>query len=178
MNSIEFYFPNTLITGCFFHFTQSIWRKIQSLGSNIIQRYSTESEFSIKCRLLPALAFLPIDPVSTEFNRIYNEFLETEPELFPLLEYFDVNYIGSERRNARFRIEIWNQYNRVCENLCRTNNGVEAWHRFLSSLFENNHPSFYKFFDEIKKLIKFQDIKIEQIITGQILSPRKKNIDL
>ncbi|XP_067667517.1 uncharacterized protein [Haliotis asinina] len=34
INAIETVFPNCNIRGCYFHFTQALWRKVQTLGFN------------------------------------------------------------------------------------------------------------------------------------------------
>ncbi|CAF4419126.1 unnamed protein product, partial [Rotaria magnacalcarata] len=47
-------FPQAIHSGCFFHFTQAIYRRIQSLG--LITSYSQDSDIRICCRKLMALA--------------------------------------------------------------------------------------------------------------------------
>ncbi|XP_076069715.1 uncharacterized protein LOC143041592 [Oratosquilla oratoria] len=48
--------------GCFFHLTQSTWRKIQELG--LVTLYKTDAEIRLFCSMLDTLAFLPCDKVS------------------------------------------------------------------------------------------------------------------
>ena len=67
-----------------------------------------------------------------------------------------------------------NQYSKVNNNLCRTNNIVEAWHRAISSLFDGKYPSFWKFIEEIKKTLQYQCRIIEQIIVGKTQTPSKR----
>jgi hypothetical protein len=45
------------IQGCFYHLTQSTWRKIQSLG--LTAHYRADEDFRLFCGHLDALAFLP-----------------------------------------------------------------------------------------------------------------------
>jgi len=52
----------------FFHLTQSTYRKIQSLG--LVNLYMENDNFSLFCRKIDALAFLPIDNVSTVMDYI------------------------------------------------------------------------------------------------------------
>ena len=68
INSIRRELPNSSITGCFFHLSQSICRKIQGLGSEVLLRYQEDVEFSLRCRMLPALVFVPATLVREVFE--------------------------------------------------------------------------------------------------------------
>ncbi|KAF0765820.1 FLYWCH-type domain-containing protein [Aphis craccivora] len=70
------------IKGCFYHLTQSTHRKIQSLGLENI--YGNNSDFSIFCRKLDSLAFLPENKVLEGMD-----FLRTimPPEATDLVDY-------------------------------------------------------------------------------------------
>lgn len=46
MNSFSEEFPVSQQRGCFFHFNQSIWRKIQALG--LQRRYETDDQFALQ----------------------------------------------------------------------------------------------------------------------------------
>jgi len=59
-------FPTTEIKGCFFHFKQCLWRKIQSCG--LKKMYDDDVEFSMQIRSLSALAFIPIINVIRTFE--------------------------------------------------------------------------------------------------------------
>ena len=61
INSFKNCFPNAEQKGCFFHFAQSLYRKIQSEG--LQQRYSNDPEFSLQLRMLAALAMVPENDV-------------------------------------------------------------------------------------------------------------------
>ena len=46
VQSLELQFPGACIQGCYFHFTQCLWRKVQSLG--LVEEYKEDG--SISCR--------------------------------------------------------------------------------------------------------------------------------
>ena len=52
-NALVAVFPAVSVNGCFFHFTQNIWRKMQQ------HRYQTEPGFVIEARMIAALVFIP-----------------------------------------------------------------------------------------------------------------------
>ena len=78
---------------CFYHLTQSIWRKIQSLG--LTNLYESDDDFRLFCGQIDALAFLPLHEVSEGMTYLR----ESAPEeSTPLLEYFDTNYVTGHLR--------------------------------------------------------------------------------
>ena len=66
---------------CFYHLTQSTWRKIQNLG--LTNLYQENEEFRLFCGQLDGLAFLPPE------------------EAEPLVTYFDVTYVSGQLRQRR-----------------------------------------------------------------------------
>ena len=51
-------FPATILHGCYFHFTQAIWRKVQFFG--LVQQYKDNDEVMTVCRQLMAQPFIPV----------------------------------------------------------------------------------------------------------------------
>jgi len=60
-------FPSAAKTGCFFHFSQCIFRQVQSNG--LLTQYS-DNEFSLFIRCLAALAFVLLDDVVDSFDAL------------------------------------------------------------------------------------------------------------
>jgi len=50
-------FPSARHVGCFFHFCQAVWRRIQELG--LARRYKSNPDFQLHVKSHIALAFLP-----------------------------------------------------------------------------------------------------------------------
>ena len=50
-------FPNAVKSGCLFHLTQNIYRRVQNEGLQV--RYETDANFALQCRMIGALAFVP-----------------------------------------------------------------------------------------------------------------------
>ncbi|CAF3200244.1 unnamed protein product [Rotaria sp. Silwood2] len=61
-------FPQAVHSGCFFHYTQAIYRRIQTLELTII--YVQNGEIRTCCRKLMALALLPIDQIELPFYNL------------------------------------------------------------------------------------------------------------
>lgn len=111
-------FPDSSIHGCNFHFSQNVWRHIQSLGLQRI--YSEDAVFGLNLRLLLALPFVPIQDVERAFSEIVgcdfsieNEGAEHNDSIQLLLNYVETTYIGrfdraGVRKPGLFPIEFWN----------------------------------------------------------------------
>ncbi|XP_068232264.1 uncharacterized protein [Palaemon carinicauda] len=151
-NGIKAAFPDVFLNGCFFHFSQSLYRKIVELGFK--QEYHNNNEFSLKMRHFSALAFVPTQDVIWVFEELSDD--DAIPQEF--LAYFESTYIGIERgtRNNRRRVTgtfplcFWNVYSRVVNSLPRTNNNVEAFHNSLNKSVGNAHPNIWRLIDALK----------------------------
>lgn len=169
MNAIEHFKPDTEIKGCFYHLSSNVWKKVRELGFQ--QRYVNEEEFALHCRMLCALAFLPEADVIDGFNELTDVVQENfEDDFDGLLNYFEDTYIGRVRRNRRgrplFPINTWNMFNRTNDELPRTNNNVEGWHRRFSLQVSSCHPTIWKFIDLLKEEENFVRVEIVQQLVG------------
>ena len=108
----------TSINGCFFHFTQAVVRKINSMG--LMKKFLENEPFRNIVREVIGLAFLPTDKVMTTLGKI----TETSPdeETSSFLEYFMGQWV------IRVQPQLWNVRGRVH----RTNNDLESWHNRLN----------------------------------------------
>ena len=89
-NSVKEAFNGVRLYLCNFHFRQSVWRHIQSLGWQ--QRYVADMDFAVKCRKVPALAYLPETDVVEGFEE-----LQEDDDLVPLLDSLHWTKEGTER---------------------------------------------------------------------------------
>lgn len=160
-------FPDCIMSGCFFHLCQNVWRHIQLLG--LSQDYINHEQKRVLLKMLPALAFCPQEHVIRYFEIIEDAYITSgfSSELRPLLTYFEDTYIGRFHRHGRsipiFKIDIWNQYNRTTNNLPRTNNNVEGWHNAFSTLVGSSHPNIFTFLNLLKDEQSLVDMKIDNI---------------
>ena len=181
LNAFKKSFPNANQRGCFFHFSQCIWRKIQTPECQLIQeKYKSDGEFALNIKMLAALAFIPIEDVAETFDELLEtEFYEENQELLkPLIDYFEDNWIGRTQRRRRraptFEIELWNCFLSTLDGLPKTNNSCEGWHRSFSSLLGASHPTIWKFIDGIKLEQSLNEMKIEQYLAGDDPPPPRK----
>ena len=82
--SRNFSFPNTRHIGCHYHFTQSVYRKVQTLG--LVSIYRDEEDARSSVRKLMALPLLPLNQIECAFDEIVNG---SPDSIQPLLDYFN-----------------------------------------------------------------------------------------
>ena len=104
--------------------------------------------------MLPALVFLPAGDVIEGFEELVDILYDDVAD--DLLQYFEDTYIGRYRRNAPrrsplFANNLWNMFNRTANELPRSNNGVEGWHRSFQGHVSAFHPVFWKFLFVLQK---------------------------
>lgn len=96
--------PNIKIQGCFYHLTQNILRKLQTLG--LQTEYKENEEFNLFCSSISVLAFLKVDDVRNGMRYLRGI---APPLGQELLDYFHSTYVmGTYKRanNVHGRITL------------------------------------------------------------------------
>lgn len=172
-------FSHALVKGCFFHFTQSIYRKVQEVG--LQSKYADDPEFAVRVRMLNALAFVPVNDVITKFEELQETeyYKDHEEELSPLINYFEDVWIGridrrGQRKQPTFAHEMWNHFDSVNDEMAKTNNSVEGWHTSFSSLIGGHHVTIFKFIEGLKKDEILTRQRIKELDCGNQANTSKK----
>jgi hypothetical protein len=108
------------LSGCYFHFNESLWRHIQQIG--LARDYQQDCRLNKVIRRVMAIGFLPTLLVRQNFlllrnSRRVQRLINTYPTLDEWLEYVQTTYIDQD---SHFPPAIWNVYDRKCDT--RTNN--------------------------------------------------------
>jgi hypothetical protein len=135
------------VYGCNFHFGQAIWRKIQSLG--LAYKYECNDEVRKIFLMILNLSFLAIDEIFEAFEYIKlcicnNNFQKMFKEF---LEYFVKYYLGSKNKSAVYKLEFCSVNRKVLNDLLRTTNSLEGWHRGFKKLVEVVNPNLGRLID-------------------------------
>ena len=159
--------PHVRTKCCFFHLTQSTWRKLQELG--LTNAYRTNADVRHFVGMIDGIAFLPLDIVSDGIFHLKDNLPvdlddETENALNLLLDYFDKTYITGTLRHGRdgnaiairrippiFSQEKWNVFDTTLHGEDRTNNFCESWNRAFQQLVGYHHPTISTAIDGIRK---------------------------
>ncbi|CAF1497769.1 unnamed protein product [Adineta ricciae] len=157
-------------------------------------RKSTKSIFpqavqigNMNAKKLMALAFLLVSDVTIGYSAITDDFDEED---YALLDYFErvwtgqkkgrgwgsfnCIYSGNQRNKPKFSLHLWNTYERVINDLPRSNNAVERWHNAFNNRVSIKNLSITKL---AKCIIREQsrfEIDIQRLRTGEQPGKKKK----
>ena len=152
--AIQQVFPKSTIRGCYFLYTQCIWRKVQELG--LVIPFRNNAEVHRMVRRLCALPLCPLQQLNNAWTEIMAEVPREVPFVENLLDYFLFTWFHETQ--ALFRRDIWNHHD---GDGIRTNNHLEGWHLGFNQSIGTIHPNIFKFVTALKK----EQGKVEGIIT-------------
>lgn len=183
MNAIRKHFELAEIHGCYFHFGQNIWRKVQEVG--LQSEYAKNADFALQIRLLIALAYVPPESVFES----YEELIDTEfyaedtvskhsEAIKALLAYFQNTYVyrvsrkGTQEK-AMYEPSIWNVHSVTTAGSPRTNNQVEGWHNKIAKACGTTHKDIFKFLIGLRKEQCDTEHTISRVGAGNVPAARK-----
>lgn len=183
ISAISGEFPEAEIHGCFFHFSQSIWRNIQKLG--LSTKYAADADFAWQLRQLTAIAFVPPEKVRDAFKTLKTKLKikkraavgTIDYKMIQLFHYFETTWIGSPTVRAKFPIHLWNMCALTLSKSPRTNNAVEGWHNVMNSFVACKHPSIWTFIAKIKREQDLQEVKMVQMMNNGGAPKKRKYMD-
>ncbi|KAL2089322.1 hypothetical protein ACEWY4_014010 [Coilia grayii] len=157
--AVETELPRARVCGCFFHFTQALWRRVQSLG--LAPAFRDDRRLKEVIRKVMALGHLPLPVVGNNFellaqHRRTRRAQRDHPELQDFLQYVGNTYV---HRGAAFPPAMWNVFRRNMEQ--RTNNHV-------------HHPSLWTFLRHLKDQQQLTEEKVEQADLGDAPPTRRR----
>ena len=179
ISAAEKVFPRAEFHGCYFHFTQCIYRHVQSSG--LQSRYGTDEDFAISIKMLAALAFIPEEIMTTAYDQLkHTEYYQANKKgvLKPIIAYFEDTWIGKKKRNQRtrpiFDISLWNCFSAIMNDGPRTNNQVEGWHNGFNQRVSKSHATMGKFLTTIKQEQSVTESVWENYLAGRVVAPPKR----
>lgn len=141
-------FPTVAIKGCIFHWTQAVWRHVQSLG--LARAYKDQQAVHNYIRQLLSLPFLPAQQIPETFHHLRGR--ATTPQLRDLMDYIDRQWF----RHRVFRVQDWSVFRRTV----RTNNDVEGWHNRLNTMARHGGVPFYKLVLQLRQEAEVVDVAV------------------
>ena len=127
------------LRGCYFHFSQAGWRKVQKGG--MVVSYMNEKCFRDFIRSAIALAFLPLNQIEAAIDDLRTVDFEKDSLCYEKMcafktEYLD--YIESTWIYGNFKPKLWNQWKKS-SNL--TNNNNEGYNSRVNKMLAVHHPN-------------------------------------
>ncbi|CAF0992663.1 unnamed protein product, partial [Brachionus calyciflorus] len=145
----------------------------------ILKLVAEDEEFRRYFRYLKCLPFIPVKYLINVFCKLNS----SRPEsIAPIYDYFEKYYIGLQKEPGSkvrivpdFPIKTWNVHKRVLENLPRSNNSLEAWHKAVAQEI-NSHPEINKLVNHFIKEQHLAEICLEQIKCGYVYPRNSKEL--
>ncbi|XP_067668277.1 uncharacterized protein [Haliotis asinina] len=159
-------FPTTAVRGCYFHYSQCVWRKVQDL--ELVRAYKDNPEVGRLVRRAAALALLPAGNVQDVWVDCMNDGPIGYAKCEQFKDYIVNNWVDF---GARFPIAVWNHNNTEGP---RTNNHLEGWHHHLNQTVQRCHPNIFSFISTIKSLESSNRRLLAQMMHGANPPPRKR----
>jgi len=120
--------------GCAFHFSQAVWRNVQSVGLQLA--YAKDDVINRICRKTKALCFLPADVIGDEFGKLEQVAAAGgNTRVQKHLQYVRRNWV-----DGCWRLATWS----VFRQPVRTNNDVEGWHHHLNAKASHGRLNLYQ----------------------------------
>lgn len=149
INGLRAIFPDVKITGCFYHFSNAVWKKSKKLNFEKVTAPINDEDVNITL-LYTRLALLPPNLIPEGYFNIFYIGLETE-EFNKFNDYFRTQWMES------ITSETFSCFNEKF----RTTNAVEGWHRRINARIPKK-PSLFLFIQLLKTEAIFQDRKIKK----------------
>ncbi|KAG0440053.1 hypothetical protein DMUE_2021 [Dictyocoela muelleri] len=80
-------FSDSSFYGCFFHFTQLLFRKIQQMGYS--SEYRNNSSTREVFRMIVALAFVPFENLIIEYNKL-DTYIKNKSDIHKINDFWDI----------------------------------------------------------------------------------------
>ncbi|XP_067671655.1 uncharacterized protein [Haliotis asinina] len=155
-NASAVIFPQAEWKGCFFHYTQCIWRKAQQ--HQLQKAYSENDEIR---KFIRRCAVLPLLPVH-EVEELWLDTLESmpdDPRCRDLSDYVTSYWIEGDLHRPQ-----WNHHD---SDGPRTNNHLEGWHSRLKRLVGRAHPNIFEIIKFLAKEQTHTEVRLLQFTGGQ-----------
>ena len=137
ITSVQNAFPGIQVGGCYFHFVQSLWRHVQTLGLSVA--YNNNNLLHTFLNRCFALGFLPPPDVINSFSTLIRARITQQLiQQYPNLQTF-ITYVWNTYLVGIFPIHVWNVFGRGMST--RTNNCVESYHSQWNEIVGVRHPS-------------------------------------
>lgn len=135
--------PGIEIDGCNYHINHALEDFVKKKLKISSDEYSNHPTFRTEIRRLSALAYVPLQDVTSAFARLQQDGHERLKRLY---DYFQSTWIGFRKpngqwRHGRFRQEMWNCVERMkVDDSTRTTNHNESLHRQYNFGFKEKRP--------------------------------------
>lgn len=141
----------------------------------LVQKYGTDTCFSLQIGMLKSLAFVPHGEVSEYYNHLYNTVDDTD--MRNICSWFERNYIYGAKSQPKYSPKFWSVHDESTSiHFPRTQNNVEAWHRRLKVIVGKRNSGLYKLINDLKGELLYAKAQIARVQNGQNIKRNLKTL--
>lgn len=144
----------------FFHYCQSIFRKVREVG--LYSPYKNIENSKLLIKFIMSLALLPVSEVKNSFLALEKFYINYNNQLSEFFKYFKRTWLSN--------LETWNVFIKEI----RTNNDIKAWH-FAMSRNLNKHPDIFTFLIFLQQGEFLCRLSISQSDSGRTIKRANRN---
>ena len=149
-NSLKKVWPNIRLTGCWFHYTQAIWRKVQKLGLEKVYHQRFGAKFIKRIMVLP-LFHANDSMIQQVFCALQAKFNEDKTHMTPENAAAFEDFFSYVHKQWVFNPKIPNDELSVFGTDVRTNNTTENWNGKTWRDADRKSMTFYKLLQFLQK---------------------------
>lgn len=154
--------------GCFFHFRQIIYRKVQREG--LTTKYNSDHTFNTEVKCILALYYIQPANIAMYFNDLINTMSNDARKI---ADWFGIKYInGTNKQPPVYSPNFWTQCND--KTIPRTQNSAESFHHHINQICAKRHVGFYRLVGELQSETSANIAAIERIRNGEPLPKKRK----
>lgn len=145
----------------------------------LINSYKYNDQFRLFVTKMSSISLAPINDVPMLWEQLKLDIGQNCEKKRALVEYFESTYIGSNGREARFPIPIWNTRAATISCTSRTTNCCESFHNRLKIQIDRFHPSIETFLRQFPKVIaEARFVRIENESLRPIRRPDESRLSV
>lgn len=170
INAFQREFPDSRHSGCFFHLSQNMWKRVQQHG--LVPHFnSSGGALYEQYKMIQALAFLPPTAIPKGFEMLTKKLPEI---LSPIITYLEEYYVLGRKKPGRRAVRtqplyppsLWSVHRNVLEGVPRTTNLVESWHSRFARIVGAHHVGIFRIIEELRLEQKSAVDRAEVLLAG------------
>lgn len=166
-NALQETFVDSTCYFCFFHYSQSLYRRIKEIGYAL--KYKNDPEFRKIMKKFFSLPFFPLYRLQNAYNIIEEEVTNLKDDkMIEYLNYFRKTYYNNATNGPIYNPRLWSCFDRVINFQPRTTNNVEGWHRAFNQVCLVSHPNIAVVVKTMQDEEELNRIELSQFKSGRI----------
>ena len=166
--SFLLYWPYARVLGCYFHFSQLVWKRVKKNGFQVV--YEKDDNFNAIIRRMSALPFAPKKDLDEAFKIFETRAEAMKDDELNQFCHEMIEYLTRTWRQGVYSLQDWNLSDINLMIVPATNNGQDGSNRRFGEDF-GIHPSLWSFTLTMNEELENSNEDIRSILFGTMNPP-------